>query len=162
MKLLSKIVLIALIACATRGLASTVTPTPKTAYGSWDSITPSTVPKGATVTVLGWGADTAATPTATTGVVVKVFVDGVVTTQAPMGNERPDVTSYYGFSNSGFTVTIDTATLSLGQHTINLQIGGGPSGFNHYIKPVSGKGTITVIAPKPAGPAKPIAPATKS
>jgi len=162
MKLLSKIILIAFIACATRGLASTVQPTPKTTYGSWDSISASSVAKGATVSVVGWGADTAATPTATTGVVVKVFIDGAFVTQASMGGDRPDVTSYYGFSNSGFTVTIDTSTLSLGQHTVNLQVGGGPSGFNHYIKPVTGKGTITVIAPKPAAPAKAASPTAKS
>lgn len=154
MKLLTQIVLVAIIACSTRGLASTVTPTPKTTYGSWDSISATAVPKGAPLSVAGWGADTAATPTATTGVIVKVFVDGVLITQAPVNGDRPDVADYYGFKNSGYTITIDTSSLSLGVHTIDLQVGGGPSGFNRYIKPVAGKGSFTVTEPHPAATAK--------
>lgn len=154
MKLLTRIILIAIIACATRGLAATVTPTPKTAYGSWDILSATSVAKGASLSIMGWGADTAATPTATTGVVAKVFVDGVLLLEVPASENRPDVTKYYGFSNCGFSATINTSTLSLGQHTIEVRVGGGPSGWNNYTKTVAGKGTFTVTAqPKPSAPA---------
>ena len=148
MKLLTKIILITFLACATRGLASTETPVPKTPYGSWDSITASPVPKGSTITVVGWGADTAAIPTATSGVVARVFVDGVFMIEVPMSDSRPDVVAYYGFKNSGFTATFSTATLTLGNHAIDIRVGGGPSGWNHYTKTVSGGGTLTVTNPK--------------
>jgi hypothetical protein len=72
-----------------------------------------------------------------------------------MGESRPDVAGYYGFEHSGFVATIDTSKLTLGEHTIEIRVGGGPSGWNHYIKPVSKKGTITITDPKSAAPATP-------
>ena len=153
MKLLTKIILIAIIAWATRGLASTVTPTPKTAYGSWDILSATSVPKGTAITVVGWGADTAATPAATSNVVAKILLDGVFLIQVPMSDNRPDVTKYYGFSSCGFSATINTANLTLGEHTIEIRVGGGPSGWNNYTKSVAGKGTFTVTAPKQSMPA---------
>lgn len=162
MKLLTKIILIAIIACATRGLASSVKPTPKTVYGSWDTISATSVPKGVSLSVVGWGADSAATPTATTGVVAKIFVDGVFLLQVPVSDSRPDVTDYYGFKDCGFTATISTSTLTLGEHTLEIRVGGGPSGWNNYTKTVSSKGIFTVTDPKPAAPIKPSAPPAKT
>lgn len=155
MKLLTKIVLIAFAALATQGMAATVKPTPKTAYGSWDTVSPLSVHKGGSISVAGWGADTAATPTATTGVVAKIFVDGIFITEVPMSESRPDVVDYYGFKDCGFTATFDTSALTLGEHVVEIQVGGGPSGWNKYGKTVSNTGTITITDPKSPAPIKP-------
>lgn len=162
MNLFTKIVLIALIACTTQGMASTVKPTANTTYGSWDSLSPASVPKGTSVTVFGWAADTAATPTPTTGVIAKIFVDGTLLVDVPVKENRPDVTEYYGFKNCGFTAVIDTSKMTLGVHTIEIKVGGGPSGWNNYSKPVSSKGTFTVTSTNVSGPHKPLSPAKNS
>lgn len=147
MKLLSKIILLSFITLATGGLAATVTPTPKTTYGSWDVMRPIIVPKGTMLSVGGWGADTAATPTSTSHVVAKVFVDGKLMAEVPMKSDRPDVKDYYGFSHCGFDATIDTSTLGVGEHTVEVHVGGGPSGWNKYSTSISGGvGKITVTA----------------
>jgi hypothetical protein len=67
-----------------------------------------------------------------------------------MQSARPDVTSYYGFINCGFTASIDTSLLSVGKHTVEVQVGGGPSGWNQYHAPTSigVGGTITITDPK--------------
>lgn len=158
MKTLTKIILIAFVACATQGLAATETPTPKTVYGSWDSISANSVKKGSSISVAGWGADTAATPTTTSGVVAKIFVDGVLLIEVPMIGDRPEIAERYGFTDCGFTAEINTSSLSLGEHTIEIRVGGGPSGWNSYTKPATGKGTFTVTASNLIAPIKPSMP----
>lgn len=158
MKTLTKLILIAFIVCATRGLAATATPAPKTVYGSWDSISASSVKKGSSISVAGWGADTAATPTATSGVIAKILVDGTPMIEVPMIGPRPDVAEQHGFTDCGFTADIDTSNLTLGEHTIEIRVGGGPSGWNNYTKPVSGKNTFTVTAPNLVSPPRPSLP----
>ena len=87
-----------------------------------DSPQPGTTVSGA-VTLAGWALDNiSGTGVAISSVQVKV--DGNVVGNATYGSSRPDVCAVYtgrpGCPNVGFTYSLNTASLSLGQHTITV------------------------------------------
>ncbi len=115
-------------------------------WASWDSMVSTSVPQGANMTVNGWGGDSQ-TNGPGPGFVANVYVDGSFKTQVPMTVYRPDLQSSHGsgWAYAGFSATFSTTGLSVGNHTIDIWIGGGPSGWVHKTVPyVQGTGTFTV------------------
>jgi hypothetical protein len=122
--------------CAVRGLC--------TAYGSWDSFSATSAPVSADITVNGWGADSAS---GTGGVVANVYVDGNFVIQVSVNQPRNDVAAAYGRSDflySGYSASFSTEHLSLGTHTVDIWVGGGPSGWNHFTTSISNGNAFTV------------------
>lgn len=123
---------------------NTINVTAPLAYGTWESILPTSVNQGDTVTVTGWAADSLA---GVSGLVANVYVDGGFKAQVPMGGARPDVANYFGradFTNCGYSASFSTAGLSLGNHSIDIWLGGGPGGWNHQTTSILNGSTFTV------------------
>lgn len=120
------------------------------AWGSWDSFSSTTVVKGSDVTVNGWALDG---QSGASGLVANVYIDGGWGTQQPVGNvARPDVASAWGhpeWTNCGFAASLSTANLSVGSHTIDIWLGGGPSGWNHFTTSIVNGSTFSVTPPPP-------------
>jgi hypothetical protein len=74
------------------------------------------------ITVRGWAVDQRA-KTEAGGVIINV--DGSTDVLANYGQPRPDVANNLknpDYMNSGFTASIDTATLSKGHHTLTMRV----------------------------------------
>ena len=110
-----------------------------------DSVTTSTtVAWNHAVTVNGWAADTTdGAPVAS----VQILSDGNVVATATLGLSRPDVAAAYNnpaYTNSGWTATIPSGTLTSGVHSITA-IASNSSGATTTLGPKS----ITVLANQP-------------
>ncbi len=82
------------------------------------------VPKGATLYVQGWAADTASGAPVQS---VTVFVDGNSAGTATLGIARPDVAQAFNrsdYANSGWSFQMSTSALSVGQHSITATAAG--------------------------------------
>ncbi len=83
---------------------------------------PLTVLQGSALTVKGWAIDMAAQRPAGA---VFVRIDGVRHGLADYGGDRPDVSTALhndAYRSSGFSIPIDTDTLSLGQHSLTIAV----------------------------------------
>ena len=98
-----------------------------------------TVVKGGTLYVRGWAADIVSGAPVES---VAIFIDGSSVGTAALGAARPDVANYFGrsdYANSGWSLEMSTANLSLGLHTVTATVAG-PSGT----APLATSRTVTV------------------
>ena len=106
-----------------------------------DSPAPGSTISG-TVTVTGWAIDNASFA-GTAIASVKVLVDGTAVGTATYGVSRPDVCAVFpgrpGCPNVGFTYSLNTATLTVGSHTITV------TATDSASPPHSGSASVTVI-----------------
>lgn len=110
--------------------------------GSWDSYSPQSVPQGTGIYLNGWG-----WVNGLNDVKANIYVDGNIVGQASMTDSRPDIVAIYGPGNWGWHFTINTSSLSIGNHNITVWIGSNSQGqwqsYSQSIVQQSGSFTVT-------------------
>ncbi|MDP8983202.1 MAG: S8 family serine peptidase [Acidobacteriota bacterium] len=99
------------------------------------------VPKGATLFVRGWAADTASGAPVQS---VTVLIDGNSVGTATLGISRPDVAQAFNrsdYTNSGWSFQMSTGSLSVGQHSVTA-MATGSSGTGALLR----TGTVNITA----------------